>query len=99
MNRLLAVGWLALLIFSTASYLRSREPDVTTFLAFLAVMAVFAIPSWLLWRSAPGLISGQPSWLRSIVLLETIVVIFGSFGLALVPLIAIFVLAGDGSEA
>jgi hypothetical protein len=95
-NRLLAVGWLGILVLAAASYLRSR-PDPSEVIPFFLVLLVFAIPSWLLWRSAPRLLSGEPAWLRTIVLLEVFLVIVFSLGLALVPIIAIFVLAGDGT--
>jgi hypothetical protein len=96
MNRLLAVIWLVFLLLTLASYL-GRRPDTGTgtLLAFVAVMAVFAIPSLLLWVSTPGLTRGEPAWLRSVVLIELLVVVLVTFGIALVPLVLIFVLAGN----
>jgi hypothetical protein len=93
-NRMLALGWLAILVLAAVSYLRTRH-DPGDVISFLLVLALFAIPSWLLWRSAAGILSGQPTWLRSIALLELVPLIVFSFGLALVPLILIFVLAGE----
>jgi hypothetical protein len=62
---------------------------------FLAVLVVFAVPSLLLWSTAPALVRGEPTWLRSVVLIEMLTVVFFTFGLALVPLALIFVLAGE----
>ena len=93
-NRMLAVGWLAILVLTAISYLRTRH-DPGDVIAFLLGLALLAIPSWLLWRSAAGILAGQPTWLRTIALLEIMALILVTFGLALVPLIAIFVLAGE----
>jgi hypothetical protein len=94
MNRLLAVIWLVFLLAALASYL-GRRPEPGALLAFVAVMAVFAIPSLLLWVSPAGLMRGEPAWLRTVVLIVLMVVVLGTFGIALVPLALIFVFAGD----
>jgi hypothetical protein len=96
LNRMLAVGWLTILVLAAFSYLRSR-PAPTDLVSLLLGLALFAIPSWLLWRSARGILTGQPTWLRTIALLEVLVLVPATFGLALVPLIAIFVLVGEES--
>lgn len=94
MNRLIAVIWLVLLLAALGSYLAAR-PDPPRLVAFVAVMVVFAVPSLLLWATAPALLRGEPTWLRSVVLIEMLAVVFFTFGLAVVPLSLIFVLAGD----
>jgi hypothetical protein len=94
MNRLIAVIWLVILLAALGSYLADR-PDPSRLVGFLAVMVVFAVPSLLLWGTAAGLLRGEPTWLRSVVLIEMMAVVFFTLGLALVPLALIFVLAGD----
>ena len=94
MNRLIAVIWLVILLAALGSYLADR-PDQSRLVAFFAVMVVFAVPSLLLWATAPGLLRGEPTWLRSVVLIEMLAIVFFTFGLALVPLALIFVFAGD----
>ena len=94
MNRLIAVTWLVILLAALGSYMADR-PDTSRLVGFVAVMVVFAVPSLLLWATAPGLLRGEPPWLRSVVLIEMLTVVFFTLGLALVPLALIFVLAGD----
>ncbi len=94
MNRLIAVIWLVILLAALGSYLASR-PDAPRLVTFIAVMVVVAVPSLLLWATAPGLVRGEPAWLRSVVLIEMLTVVFFTFGLAIVPLVLIFVFAGD----
>ena len=94
MNRLIAVIWLVILLAALGSYLGSR-PEPSRLVTFIAVMAVFAVPSLLLWATAPGLLRGEPAWLRSVVLIEMLAVVFFTLGLALVPLVLIFVVSGD----
>jgi len=94
MNRLIAVIWLVILLAALGSYLADR-PDPSRLVGFVAVMVVFAVPSLLLWNTAPALVRGEPPWLRSVVLIEMLTVVFFTLGLALVPLALIFVLAGD----
>jgi hypothetical protein len=93
-NRIIAVIWLAIVLASLTSYLGHR-PDPSSLLAVVAVLIVFAIPALFLWRSAPALLRGEPSWLRSVVLIELIVIVLFTFGLALVPLAVIFIFAGN----
>jgi hypothetical protein len=92
-NRAIAVAWLVIVLAALASTL--RRPDPTTLVATVIVLALFALPSLVLWNSAPGLMRGDPVWLRSIVLIEMMVVVIATLGLALVPLLLIFVVAGD----
>jgi hypothetical protein len=94
MNRLIALIWLVILLAALGSYLAVRA-DPSRLVGFIAVMVVFAVPSLLLWATAPGLMRGEPPWLRSVVLIEMLTVVFFTLGLALVPLALIFVLAGD----
>jgi hypothetical protein len=93
-NRIIALIWLAIVLASLASYL-GRRPDPSSLVAVVVVILVFAIPAWFLWRSAPALLSGEPSWLRSVVLIELLVIVVFTFGLALVPLALIFIFAGN----
>jgi hypothetical protein len=93
-NRVIGLIWLVIILAALGSYLADR-PDPTRVVGFLAVMAVFALPSLLLWISAPMLIRGEPVWLRSVVLIELAFVVVFTFGLALVPLAFIFIAAGD----
>jgi hypothetical protein len=92
-NRAIAVAWLVIVLAALASTL--RRPDPTTLVATVIVLALFGLPSLALWNSAPGLMRGDPVWLRSIVLIEMMVVVIATLGLALVPLLLIFVVAGD----
>ena len=93
-NRIIAVIWLAIVLASLASYL-GRRPDPSSLVAVVAVLFVFAIPALFLWRSAPALLRGEPSWLRSVVFIELMVIVLFTFGLALVPLAVIFIFAGN----
>ena len=54
MNRLIAVIWLVILLAALGTYLADR-PDPSRLVGFIAVMVVFAVPSLLLWATAPGL--------------------------------------------
>jgi hypothetical protein len=93
-NRIIAVMWLAIVLASLASYL-GRRPDPSSLVAVVAVLVVFAIPALFLWRSGPALVRGEPSWLRSVVLIELTIIVLFTFGLALVPLALIFIFAGN----
>jgi prepilin-type N-terminal cleavage/methylation domain-containing protein len=97
-NRLIALGWLVIVVLAFASYLELR-PTTASLIEMLVVLAVFAIPSLLLWVSADRIESAEPAWLRSVVLIELAFVVVFTLGLALVPLLVIFLLAGDGAEA
>jgi hypothetical protein len=100
-NRTIAVLWLVFLLATLASYLGSRSggvrTDASALVGFVAVILLFALPSVFLWMSAPRLMRGEPSWLRSVVLLEYMVIVVFSFGLALVPLLFIYLASGDGT--
>ena len=96
-NRLAAIVWLAFVVAGLASFLEVRT-NTEAVVPALLVIVLFAIPSLALWMSAPRLMTGDPPWLRTIVVLEWAVIVVFTFGLALVPLLVIFVLAGDGGE-
>jgi hypothetical protein len=93
-NRIVAVTWFAIILATFAAYIGSR-PAPGTVVGFAAVIAVFALPSLILWLTAPRLMRGEPSWIRSLVLVEILVLVILTFGLALVPLLLIFFLVAD----
>ncbi|MEA2632306.1 MAG: hypothetical protein QOE66_2525 [Chloroflexota bacterium] len=93
-NRIIAVMWIAILLAALASYL-ARRPDPSLVVGFVAVNLVFAIPALVLWRSAGGIVRGDPPWIRSVVFIELMIIVIFTFGLALVPLLLIFLFAGD----
>ena len=94
-NRAIAVAWLVIVLAALASTLRRPDPDDACRDRDV-VLALFALSHpWFCGTAAPGLMRGDPVWLRSIVLIEMMVVVIATLGLALVPLLLIFVVAGD----
>ena len=62
-NRIIAVMW-DRDPARIAGLVPRRRPDPSSLVGFVAVMFVFAIPALFLWRSAPGLMRGDPPWIR-----------------------------------
>ena len=97
-GRLLAILWLLIMLGVVAVALipAGYRPPSSAIPGWLVVLTLyFVLPSLLLWVTSSRVMQGEPPWVRSVVLVEILVAIIFTFGLALVPLALIFVLAGD----
>jgi hypothetical protein len=94
-GRLFAVLWLLIMLGLVALFLETR-PDRNAMFGWLGIMAVyFVLPSVILWVTSARVMEGEPTWVRSVALIELSLVVVLTLGLALVPLVLIFVFAGD----
>ena len=73
--------------------LRSEaSPSVAAYALSLVLFGI--LPAAIAWLAAGGIESGSPSILRPLALVEMLILIPATFGLLLVPIVLIYVLAG-----
>jgi hypothetical protein len=94
-GRLSAVIWL-LVMFGVLAFILDAQPTQDAFVGWLTILGLFfLLPAALLWYTAGRVVRGEPSWVRSIALIEMVVIVIATAGLAVVPLVLIFWVTGD----